>query len=253
MVRKTSLITVIAVIISIFWVFTAVIVVAEEANLDYYNEAFDLETGDKIDVYDNCLGSGGYGGMYCPEPYDFYIEEDLSFVLFPINGAQVAVLPGEGYENVDYQLANSQTLSSDSVHVGTGDSADVVVVRTADDNLFKVGNAADYNGDYNGGYSVEFEYSLLPPPVAFGEALYREVTVGTRKLCINLATAVVYDCANLYNPLEGFEINNMEFEIPGGETGFQPVQQIKDQATIRVGDNTCYPWCYNGFYYVLCY
>jgi hypothetical protein len=99
-----------------------------------------------------------------------------------------------------------------------------------------------------------------PPPVSFGQASYVEVPAGLKTLCIDLETNVVKDCAT-EEILPGYTISDpalgmqLEIVLEGGTTSIGPlqVQEIKDETLIEAGTNSCYPWCYKGKYYVVCY
>ena len=267
MVRTAFKITVFAVIINIIWVFAAVTLHAETATLAINDEAFDLETGD--------ICEGGDGGANCVAPYDFYffreypseyLSEYLHLNLGPLNGAQVAFLDGVPFEDVDYQIASSQELTSHSV--GPIDRHDTVVIFTADNNLFKVGNVSE-NGEYENGEHensyyggfVSFEYSELNPPIPFGEASFKRVPLekGDKVLCINLATEEVFDCDNLAEPLKKRSLAKLNVKIkienPDGGADIETGQllNIKDDTILKICPDPCYSYFYNGFYYNICY
>jgi len=114
-------------------------------------------------------------------------------------------------------------------------------------------DSAKYRGP-DGGTTEDF--------ADFGQAIYEEVKLTMDEdgqpisYIIDHLQQKVYDSRSPTVPLEGKLITGMTINFragPSGDfTGFLDVKNITNKALFDGGDNSCYPYCYNGRYYNIC-
>ncbi len=92
----------------------------------------------------------------------------------------------------------------------------------------------------------------------FGQAIYEEIPIPGYdvKYLVDHLNRKVYDSRNPTEPLVGKLITGMKINFKGQDgqfTGFLDMKNITNQTLFHIGDGSCYPYCYNGRYYNICF
>ncbi len=115
--------------------------------LDFYDDSFDLDADEVLNA------------VTLPDAADFFFSYNdggsnhIRLLQNENTGTEIAFLDGTPFEAVDCGVVDTVVFTTNPIDVPF-DPDDTIIIRTADGNVFTIGNPAD-----NGDFSVTFSYA----------------------------------------------------------------------------------------------